>query len=198
MQSLGPSLPLSPFPSPLPPASRGAGPFRSLRPLLWTCSVPLFCEWPAVCLGRLIFSLSFAVPQFKLVTHKISLWLPSGNTGPVLTLSNAAHSSRFRPHLLVADAGIWVLFCWELLLGTLSVGFIYCSPPSHLALQDLKTSPRPTSARVSWCLETSSIKTPFPGRVSVPSFFVSLYVLDFVLPPFKDNGLLFCVPDDLS
>ena len=78
----------------------------------------------------------------------------------------------------------WVLFCCELLLGTLSVGFIYCSPPSHLALRDLKTSPRPTSARVSWCLETSSIKTPFPGWVSVPSSFVSLfmfYILSYLL-----------------
>ena len=63
----------APFPSSLPPASGGAGPVRSLRALLWTCSVPLFCERPAVCSGRLIFSLSLAVPQFKLVTHKSSL-----------------------------------------------------------------------------------------------------------------------------
>ena len=38
--------------------------------------------------------------------------------------------------------------------------------------------------RVSWCLETSSIKTPFPGWVSVPSSFVSLfifYILSYLL-----------------
>ena len=29
---------------------------------------------------------------------------------PVLTLSNAAHSSPFRPHLLVAGAGVWSTF----------------------------------------------------------------------------------------
>ena len=92
----------APFPSPLPPASGGAGPVRSLRALLWTCSDPLFCERPAVCLGRLIFSLSLDIPQFKLVTHKSSLRLPSGQSGPVLALSNAAcSSSLFRPHLLV-------------------------------------------------------------------------------------------------
>ena len=48
----------APFPSSLPPTSSGDGPA-----LLWSFSVPLFCERPAVCLGRLIFSL--AIPQFK-------------------------------------------------------------------------------------------------------------------------------------
>ena len=47
----------APFPSPLPPASGGAGPVCSLQALLWTCSDPLFCERPAVCSGQLIFSL---------------------------------------------------------------------------------------------------------------------------------------------
>ena len=48
----------APFPSPLPPTSRVDGPA-----LLWSFSVPLFCEPPAVCSGWLIFSL--AIPQFK-------------------------------------------------------------------------------------------------------------------------------------
>ena len=56
------------------------------------------------------------------------------------------------------------------------MGFIYSSSPSHVALRDSKTSPRPASVKVSWCLENSSIKTPFPGQVSVPSFFVSLFI----------------------
>ena len=100
----------APFPSPLPPVSSGAGPVRSLRALLWICSVPLFCEQLAVCSGQLIFSLSFAVPQFKLVSHKSSLRLSSGHSGPVLTLSNDALASLFHPHLLVADAGVWGTF----------------------------------------------------------------------------------------
>ena len=99
-------------PFPLSPASCHRRGWASLWPASssWTCSVPLFCEWPAVCSGRLIFSLSFAVPQFKLETHKSSLRLSSGHSGPVLTLSNATRSSPFRPHLLVADAGIWGTF----------------------------------------------------------------------------------------
>ena len=47
----------APVPSPLPPASGGAGPVRSRLALPWTCSGPLFCERLAVCSGRLIFSL---------------------------------------------------------------------------------------------------------------------------------------------
>ena len=109
MRSLGPSLPLSPFPASSP--QRGwAGLKPALQALPWTCSVPLFCERPAVCSGWLIFSLSFAVPQFKLVTHKSSLRLSSGHSGPVLTLSNAARFSTFCPHLLVVDAGVWGTF----------------------------------------------------------------------------------------
>ena len=64
------------------------------------------------------------------------------------------------------------------------MGFIYCSPPSQVGLRDSKTSPRPTSATVSWCLETSSVKTPFLGRISVLSSFVSLfifYILSYLL-----------------
>ena len=64
------------------------------------------------------------------------------------------------------------------------MGCIYCSPSIQVALRDSKTSPRPASASVSWCLETSSIKTPFPGRISVPSSFVSLfifYILSYLL-----------------
>ena len=53
-----------------------------------------------MCSGRLIFSLSLAIPQFKLLSHVSSLRLPSGHSGPVLTLSNAVCSSPFHPHLL--------------------------------------------------------------------------------------------------
>ena len=41
-------------------------------------------------------------------------------------------------------------------------------------------------------------KTPFLGRSSIPTSFVSLFVFYiFFLPPFEDNGLLFWVPDVL-
>ena len=82
---LRPSLPLSPPSCFLPPAGLGQS---AACELFWTYSDPLFCEWPAVCLGWLIFSISVAFSQFKLVTHKSSLRLPSGHSGPVLTPNN--------------------------------------------------------------------------------------------------------------
>ena len=116
----GVSLPLSPPPCLLPPA--GDGPVHCPLALLWNCSVlPLFWNGPAVSSVRafcqLIFSLSLAILQFKLLSHVSSLRLPSGHSGPVLTLSNAARFSLFSPHLLVVDASVWGIYCWELLLG---------------------------------------------------------------------------------
>ena len=55
------------------------------------------------------------------------------------------------------------------------MGFIYFS--SQLGCPPrFKTSPRPTSEKVSWCLETSSIKTHFPGWISIPNSIVSLFI----------------------
>ena len=131
----------APFPSPLPPASGWVRPVRSLRALFWTCSVPLFCEQPAVCSGWLIFSLSFAIPQFKLVSHKSSLWLPSGHSGPVLTLSNAARSFPFRPLLLVADAGVWGTFLLGVAFRHVICGFYLFFLPVRLASEIQKLPP---------------------------------------------------------
>ena len=106
MRSLGPRLPLSPTPC-LQRGWAGPQPVSSsldlLRPFVLQMASSVF--WPVNFL-----SLSLAIPQFKLVTHKSSLRLSSGHSGPVLTLSNAARSSLFHPHLLVGDAGVWGTF----------------------------------------------------------------------------------------
>ena len=91
----------APFPSPLPPTSSGDGPA-----LLWSFSVPLHCEPPAVCSGWLIFSL--AIPQFKRAPSDSSQGLPAG-----------PYPKQCR-HLLVACAGVWGTF----LLG---VAFRHCN-----------------------------------------------------------------------
>ena len=99
----------APFPYPLPPVSGGgwAGPLPA------SSSLKLLSPFVLRTVGsvfRLINFLSFAVPHFKLLSHKSSLPLPSGHSGLVLTLSNAAHSSLFCPHLLLVGAGIWGTF----------------------------------------------------------------------------------------
>ena len=88
-----------------------------------------------------------------------------------------------------APTGWWwmrvsgVLFCWELLLGMQSLGFIYFS--SQLGCPPrFKNFPWCASERISWCLETSFIKTPFPGWISIPNSIVSLfifYILSYLL-----------------
>ena len=47
-----------------------------------------------------------AVPQSGLLAQVSLLRLPSGHSGQILTLSNAAHASLPSPHLLLAGAGI--------------------------------------------------------------------------------------------
>ena len=77
-------------------------------------------------------------------------------------------------------AGVWGTFLQGVAFRHVICGPYLIFPPSWVALQDLKTSPRPASARVSWWLETSSIKTRFPGRVSLPSSFVSLFIFNIL------------------
>ena len=149
MPSLRPSLPLSGLApaSPLPLA--GNGPVCSRLALLWYCSVLCSVNRPAVPYVRafhklilslsqslpLPLSLSLALPQFRLLSHLTSLRLPSGHSGLILTLSNAARSSRFSPNLLVSDASIWSTFLlWFAFRHVICGFYIYfssqlgCSP----------------------------------------------------------------------
>ena len=122
-----------PFPLPpclLPPV--GDGPVRSRLAILWNCSVLLFCEQPAVCSGQLIFSLSLAIPQFKLLSQVSSLQLPSGHSDTVLSLSNATRSSLLRPHLLMADAGVWGTFLLGVAFRHVICGFYLFFLPVRL------------------------------------------------------------------
>ena len=61
--------------------------------------------------------------------------------------------------------------------------------PFYVALCASKARHRFGSEKVSWCLETSLFKTPFPGRNSVPSLFCLFFcLLYFFLPPFEELG----------
>ena len=119
-----------------------------------------------------------------MLSHKSSLRLPSGHSGQVLTLGNAARSSPLRSHLLVADAGVWGTFLLGVAFRHVICGFYLFFLPVRLPSEIRKLPPNPPVRGFPGCLETSSIKTPFPGRVSVPSSFVSLfifYILSYLL-----------------
>ena len=80
-----------------------------------------------------------------------------------------------------------LLLCWELPLGTESVGFnyLFIFLRSYVALCGSKARHKLGSESVSWCLETPLFfKTPFLGRISIPTAFVSLfifYILSYLL-----------------
>ena len=98
------------------------------------------------------------IPQSGLLAQVNSLRLPSGHSGPVFTLGNAARASLPSPRLLVAGAGICAAcLLEELPLDTYSVGFnyLFIFPPSYVVLCGSKAHHRLGSESVSWCLETS-------------------------------------------
>ena len=64
-----------------------------------------FSQGSSLSFSFLFFSL--AIPWFGLLSQVNSLRLSSGHSGPVLTLSNAARTSLFSPHLLVVDVNFW-------------------------------------------------------------------------------------------
>ena len=92
-------------PFPLPSASclrRGWAVLRRLA-LLWNCSVPFFCEQPAVCSGRLIFSLSL------LLAHSLSCCLTLAPSDCPRGLRAGPYPKQCRPLLSVPPplAGGW-------------------------------------------------------------------------------------------
>ena len=105
----------------------------------------------------LSFFFSLAIPQFGLLSHVSFLRLSSGHSGLVITLS-------MQPAPPCSALACWCgwasgLLChWELQFRRVFCVFFTPHPtstPRYFALWDLKTPHRPTSERVSWCLQTS-------------------------------------------
>ena len=121
-----------------------------------------------------------AIPQSGLLAQVSSFRLPSGHSGQVLTLSNAACTFLLSPCLIMEDAGVcaasrWGSYCWAHNLWVLII--ICFFSPSYVAVCCSKARHRLSSESVSWCLEISLfLKIPFLGQSSVPTSFVSLFV----------------------
>ena len=130
--------------------------------------------------------------QFELYlvyVHVSSLRLPLEHSGPVLTLSNAAHASVSRPHLLVVDVSVWAASLLGVAIRHVICGFklfiyLFIFPPGYVVLWDSKTCHRPASESVSWFWKLLFFKTPFLVWISVLTSFVSLfisYILSYIL-----------------
>ena len=94
-------------------------------------------------------------------------------------LSNAACASLSSPRLLGADASVCTAFWLGVAFRHVIVGFnyLFIFPSSYVALWGSKAHHRLAGESVSWCLETSLFfKTPFPGWISIPTSFVSLFI----------------------
>ena len=100
MPSLRPSLPLSPPPCLLCPAGMAGLPQAS-------SSLEFLSPFVLRTAGS-----EFGPVNFSSLSHSLKKLPPTALRafGPVLTLSNAARSSPFRLHLLVAGAGVWGYF----------------------------------------------------------------------------------------
>ena len=144
MPSLGPRLPLSSSGC-SPPASLplvGHGPVRSWLALLWYLLSPLFCERAWQCprlelfAEKFFLSLSFfsGYAQSGLLSHVISLRLPSGHSVPVLTLSSAGRASLFSPRLLVADRSVWATSPLGIAVRRVTCEFDLFFPPGYVVL----------------------------------------------------------------
>ena len=178
----------------LPPTSSGGwvSPQPASSALVFAQSLALWVAGSALGEGfsqdRSIsfLSLSLAIPQSALLSHVTSLTLNSGHSGLVLTLSNAALSSPFIPHSLVADASVWATSLLGVALRHVICGFssflsfylfYLFSPPSYAALWDSKTAHRPRQWESFLVFGNfSSLKTHSLGWASIPNSFVSLFI----------------------
>ena len=91
---------------------------------------------------------------------------------------HAARASLFSPCSLLVDESFWATS----LLGVAARHVICRFPPSYVALQDSKTPHRPTSERVSWCLEISPPSLLLPQDGSPSLTLLSLF-LSFIFCP---------------
>ena len=122
--------------------------------------------------------LMVAVPQSGLLAQVSLLRLPSGHSGQILTLSNAQPplaSDRCR-HLRCFSAGSyhWTRNLWVLIIYLFFLPVMLPSVVPRLAT-DLPMRVFP----VVW--KFLFFKTPFPGRISIPTSFVSLFIF-YIFP----------------
>ena len=117
-----------------------------------------------------------AISQSGLLAQFSSLRLPSGHSGPVLTLSNAACASPPSPRLLVADALLlrWGSYRWAHNLWLLIIYLFFLPVMLPSVVPRLATDLAVRVFPGVWKL--LFFKIPFLGWSSVPTSFLSHFV----------------------
>ena len=140
--------------------------------------------------------LNWLIPQFGFLSPVSSFRLPSGHSGPVLTLSNAARASLFSPGLLVAYLSVWATSPLGVAVRYVTCGFYLSIFSSWLCCPlRFQNSPDPPVRGFPGVWKVLLFHTSLPGVGLSPwPFCLSFYLLYFVLLPFEDNGLPFWVP----
>ena len=108
--------------------------------------------------------------------------MPSGLSGPVLTLSNAtAHSSPLSPHLLVADASVWGTFLLGVVSRHVICGFYLFLLPVRLPSEIRKLPPGRPVREFPGVWKLPLLRLPSPDRS--PSLTVLSLFLSFIFCP---------------
>ena len=122
-----------------------------------------------------------------MLSHVSSLRLSSGHSGPVLSLSNVARASLFSLRLLVSDTYVWATSPLGVVVRHVICGFYLFIYFSSWLCCPLRFQNSPQTRQWEGFLvfgNFSSFMTPFPGWVSIPNSFVSLfifYILSYLL-----------------
>ena len=154
-----------------------------------------------------LFLIFLVIPWFELLCHISPLRLSSGHSSPVLTVGtdNVACASAPSPHWLLTDISICaspllivavrhvVCGCFFFFGGGLCCPLRFQSSPLTCLWEGFLS-----------CGNFSSFMTPSPGQVSIPKYFVSvfiLYILSYLLPKrlgclsgylVSSDSILFC------
>ena len=184
---------------------------------LWGCDCPLpalaAChERGMVCSRLVLFSPLFCAWAWRRLKHGSypTVWFASPNYFALIILGAFRpdpYSKQCSPHLpaqpLLASGGCRCLRCFS--AGGVTSGLIICAFYFFTYFSSLLCCPlcfQGSPQTQQWeCFlvfgNFSLFNTPFPGRSSVPPSLSLFLFFIFFLPPFKDNGLLFSVPDVL-